>query len=79
MIIDFFQEREKGREGERKRERNIHLLPAIHTPTRDQTHNPGMCTDWGSNPKLFGAQDQALTNWTTGQGQYNFLLQNNSY
>ena len=52
--------RERGREREREREtdrvrqrdinvRNIDQLPLICAPTRDGTHNLGMCPDCGSN------------------------------
>ena len=34
--------------------RNINELPPIHTPTRDQTRNLGMCPDGESNLQLFG-------------------------
>ena len=47
MLIDFL-ERKEGREREREREINIDVrntdwLPSVHGPTRDQTHNLGMC------------------------------------
>ena len=54
--------RERGREGEREGERNIDVqeirqLVASHTPpTEDLTCNPGMCPDWGLNPRPFGSQ-----------------------
>ena len=43
---DLFLEREKG--GEKEREgnidaRNINWLPLAGAPTRENTHNPGMC------------------------------------
>ena len=60
MLIDF-------RETEREREtsiweRNIHLLPPIHSLTKDWTRNLGMCPDQESNPQPFGVQDDASTN-----------------
>ena len=48
-----------------KRERNIDQLPPIHSPTRDQTCNPGMCPDGELNPQSFDVQDDASTNWAT--------------
>ena len=39
----------KGKGG-RKRERNINVVVASHTPTTgDLARNPGMCPDWESN------------------------------
>ena len=59
-------EREEEREREERymdvRERNIDCLPSIRAPTRDRTHNLGMCPDWGWNPQTFGAQDNTPTN-----------------
>ena len=42
---------EMGKEGEKQGERHqcerdIRWLSFSHAPTRDQTHNPGMCCDW---------------------------------
>ena len=56
-FIDFYTERET--EGEKGREismseRNINWLPPVCTPTGDQTHNLGMCPDWGLNLQPFG-------------------------
>ena len=31
--------------------------PLVHTPTRDRTHNLGMCPDQGLNPQSFGVRD----------------------
>ena len=45
----------------------------IHTPTRDQTLNLGMCPDWESNPQPFGLQDDVQLSHT-GQGyKYSFI------
>ena len=55
-LIYLFLEKGEGRE---KEERNINQLPFIHTPTRDQTCNPGMCPDWESNQQPFALQDNA--------------------
>ena len=57
MFIDLREserEREKKKEKKEKKktsvwERNIDWLPPICAPTWDQTHNLGMCPDWGSN------------------------------
>ena len=41
----------EGRENETSVwERNIDWLPPKGAPTRNQTHNLGMCHEWGSNP-----------------------------
>ena len=60
VLTDF---RERGREGQRGRERwrNIDGLPPIHTPRRDWIGNPGKRPDQESNPQPFGAQDDAPT------------------
>ena len=53
LFLDFiylFLEREKKT---LMWERNIDPLPLGHSPTRDQTHNPGMCPDRESNQQLF--------------------------
>ena len=47
----LFLEREEGREKVRKR--NTDQLPLIHSLTRDQAHNPGVCPDQESNLRPF--------------------------
>ena len=55
----LFTFRERGREGEKARERNIdvrekHRSVAFRMcPSWDQTHNPGMCPDRGIEPVTF--------------------------
>ena len=66
MLIDF-RERRREREGRRDRQteidvRNINQLPFVCTPTRDPTHNLGMCPDRESNPQTFGVKDNTPTN-----------------
>ena len=39
--------------------RNISWLTFIHTPTRDQTRNPGMCPDQEWNQRPFILRDNA--------------------
>ena len=39
MLIDF---RERGREEEREKEKNIYLLPLKYALTRDSPHNLGV-------------------------------------
>ena len=56
-LIDF---RERGREGERRR--NIDWLPLVYTSTGDQTCNPDMCPEWESNPQPFGLPDSIPIN-----------------
>ena len=59
MFTDF---RERAG-GERVREREKHRCKReTHTPTRDQTHDLGMCPNWELNPQSFGVWDNALTN-----------------
>lgn len=41
------------------RERDIDQLPSIHAPTKNETHNPGMCTDLEINQQHFEAQENA--------------------
>ena len=79
MFIDFGERGggwRKRREGERETERetlmwegNIDWLPPICTSTGDQTHNLGMCPDWGSDLQPFGVWDHAPTNSATSQGK----------
>ena len=61
-------EREEGKAREPMWQKNNIQLPPIHTLTRDQTHNLGMCPDWELNPQPSGLQDGAPTNWDTSQG-----------
>ena len=58
MFIDFREQRrggERGRGGERERERGRHIshFPTVRTPTENQTCNLGMCPDWELNPQPF--------------------------
>ena len=59
----LFTFRERGREGERKRNINvweIHWSVASHIPpTGDLACNPGLCPDWESNQRPFGLQASA--------------------
>ena len=57
-------EREERRGGERERDvKEKYRLVASHTcPDQDQTHNLGMCPDWGSNRRPLGAWDDGPTN-----------------
>ena len=62
-------ERERERERDTMMwERNINLLPPVHTLTRDATHKPGMCPDSESNQQPFSAQNNAPTNWAMQPG-----------
>ena len=49
-------------------ERNIDQLPPVHTLTRDQTRNLGMCPDRELDPEPFGVWDEAPTAEPPGQG-----------
>ena len=49
--------RERGREGERRREKHQCVVVASCTPpTGDLAHNPGVCPDWELNWQHFGLQ-----------------------
>ena len=54
FIYLFF--RERGREGEREREKHQCVVASHTTPIVDLAHNPGMCPDWESNQQPFGSQ-----------------------
>lgn len=41
-------------------ERNLDQLLPVHTTTRGQTHNAGMCLDRELNPPPFGGQNDTL-------------------
>ena len=47
MYLSEMEEREE------ENKRNMDQLPLIGTPTRDQTHNPGLRPAWESNPRPF--------------------------
>ena len=51
-------ERKGETENQCEKETLIGFSP-IHAPTRDQTHNLGMCPDQELNPPPFGVQDDA--------------------
>ena len=77
MLIDF---RERGKKGERERERNINMrqkhqpVASGTHPDRDQTCNLDMCPAQESNPPPFVLWTDAPTNWATGQGSTQGLL-----
>ena len=67
MLIDF---REKRREGERDRERNISVrekcrLVASYSAPMDQTRHQGTCPDWELNLQPLSVRDNAPTTWAT--------------
>ena len=78
-ICFYLFQKGEGRETEREREtsmweRNIDQLPPGGTPTRDQTLNPGMCPDQGSDLQSLGVWEDAPTNWEPpSQGEVVFL------
>ena len=66
MLIDL---REGGGEQEERErgetlmwEKNIDWLPPVCTPTLDQIHNLGMCSDRELNLQPFGTQNNVPTN-----------------
>ena len=59
---NFLERGNGGKKREKKIDvREIHwsVAPLVHTPTRDWTHNPGMCCDLGSNQWPFALLDDA--------------------
>ena len=57
-------------------------------PDQDQTHNLGICPDWGSNLQHFGVWNDGPTNLATQPGQgktfynnkrINLLVRHNTY
>ena len=64
--IYLFLERGKGKEKEGEKH---HCVVASHAPpTRDLSHNPGMCSDWESNQWPFGSQASAQSTEPHQQG-----------
>ena len=51
---------EKGREGEREREKHQCVVASHVDPTGDLACNPGMCPDWELNWQPFGSQAREL-------------------
>ena len=65
MLTDF-----RGKKGERRRktsmwEKNIDQLPLLPAPTRDQTHNLGMCPEQESKLRPSGLWYKAPINQAT--------------
>ena len=55
-ILFIFIFKEKGKEGERDREK-YQCVVASHVPhTGDQVRNPGMCPNWESTQRPFGSR-----------------------
>ena len=54
--------RERGREGEREREKHQCVVASHVSQTGDLAHNPGIYLDWESNHQPFGLQ--AATQYT---------------
>lgn len=73
MFIDFIEKGRGGREEGEGRERDIDQPPPIHTPTRDQTRNPGMCPEQASNTPPSGVRDAAPSDRATGPGRQSLL------
>ena len=48
--------RERGREGERDKEKHQCVVASHTPPPGDLVPNPGMCTDWELNQQHFGSQ-----------------------
>ena len=51
--------RERGREGEREREKHQCMVASLMPPAGDLARNPGMCADWELNQRPFGSQASA--------------------
>ena len=66
--------REKGREGERKREKH-QCVVASHMPlTGDLACDPGMCSDCELNQWLFGSQASTQSTKPHQPGWQNFFF-----
>ena len=68
-FIYLLLERERGRDGEREREKHQcareTLISCLSHPTPrtwDLAHNPGMCPNWESNQRPFCSQASAQSN-----------------
>ena len=48
--------RERGREGEREREKHQCVVASHVPPSGDLACNPGMCPDWELNQRPVGSQ-----------------------
>ena len=59
--------RQRGREGEREREKQC-VVASHAPPTGDLDHNPGMCPDWELNWWPFGYQASTQCTSHTSQG-----------
>ena len=66
MII--FISTERGKEGEREREKYKCVVASLMPPTGNLACNPGMCPDWESNWQPFGSQPELNPLSYTSQG-----------
>ena len=48
--------RERGREGDREREKHQCVVASHMPPTGDLVRNPGMCSDWELNQQPVGSK-----------------------
>ena len=72
FFFSLLLERQEARVGEREKERERDMemrtlgrLPARTHPSGDRICSPGMCSDWESNLRPFGLQDDTPTHWAT--------------
>ena len=54
-------------------DRNIYWLPPVCAPTRDRTHNLGMCPDGELKPQHFHILDDAPTNRATNHNHLKLI------
>ena len=56
FIFKDFIFRERGREGEREKEKHQCVVASCVPPTGDLAGNAGMCPDWELNQQTFSSQ-----------------------
>ena len=61
MLIDFRDRERRERERNTNEREALTGLPFIHSLTKDQTHNLGMCPGQNSNPQPLALQDDTPT------------------
>ena len=76
-LLFFF--RERGREGEKDREKHQYVVAFRGLPTGDLADNPSMCLDWESNLRAFASNSSTQSTDPQQPGQetslYSFTLQ----
>ena len=65
---------ERGREGEKEREKHQCVVVSHAAPTGDVARNPGTCPDWESNRQPCGSQSTLNPLSHTSQGSSDLLF-----